>query len=137
LFRDNTVSIASLFTEIETNDELFDPSVVKLTKSLSGQALYFSRQAIPYIRDEEKGNWVSVKKYFQHIGVYAFRPQTLFEITELPISELEKSESLEQLRWLENDYKIHLFETTEKTIGIDTQEDLNKFINILKSKKGF
>lgn len=130
LFQNDQVEIATLCTEIRDMEQVFDPSVVKVVKNKSLKALYFSRHGIPFHRDQENIN--NNLQYFKHIGIYAFRPSTLLEITQLPAAMLERSESLEQLRWLENDYDIYVEETLEQSIGIDTEEDVKKFREYLE-----
>lgn len=93
--------------------------------------MYFSRSIIPYIRGEEKSNWINKFNYLKHIGLYAYRANVLREITKLPQSSLELAESLEQLRWLQNGYQIKVGITNIETIGIDTPEDLEKQKNLL------
>jgi 3-deoxy-manno-octulosonate cytidylyltransferase (CMP-KDO synthetase) len=90
------------------------------------QAIYFSRSVIPYLRGIERTEWLHHHTFYKHIGIYAFRAEVLKEVTLLPQSSLEKAESLEQLRWLENGYKIGVGISEIETIGIDTPEDLIK-----------
>jgi 3-deoxy-manno-octulosonate cytidylyltransferase (CMP-KDO synthetase) len=108
---------------------------VKVVANKNQEALYFSRSAIPYFRNLEPSEWVTHHTYFKHIGMYGYRTDVLNKITQLDISSLEKTESLEQLRWLENGYRIKVKETTIETIGIDTPDDLAKAIAYLKSTK--
>lgn len=119
-------NIATAAKKITDKETLFNPNSVKVVFSQSGKALYFSRQTIPYIRGVEKVNWLNQQDFFKHIGIYAFRTSTLLEIIQQPMSNFEKSESLEQLRWLENDYIIGVLQTEFETIGIDTPEDLER-----------
>lgn len=105
-------------------DTLADPNLVKVTVSSRGEALYFSRSVIPYVRNAETATWPAAVDYHTHVGLYAYRPQVLREIVALPRSPLEIAESLEQLRWLENGYRIAVAETDKPTIGIDTPADL-------------
>lgn len=125
---DTWIEIATLCTPIETQDEIKNPNTVKVVKAINNKALYFSRSPIPFQRDPEETN----TKYFQHIGIYAYRNKTLQTITKLQESSLEQTEKLEQLRWLENGNIIHVFETNYKGFGIDTPEDLVKAKNRLK-----
>jgi 3-deoxy-manno-octulosonate cytidylyltransferase (CMP-KDO synthetase) len=90
------------------------------------QALYFSRSIIPYFRNKDRKDWLAGHTYYKHIGLYAYRAEVLREITSLPQSPLEITESLEQLRWLENGYVIKVGISEVETIGIDTPEDLEK-----------
>ena len=120
-FKDPEVMVASLMHEITKDIE--DPNVVKVVCDENDNALNFSRSAI---RSPKAG-------FLKHIGVYAFRRKTLFEFVELPESDLEKIEKLEQLRLLENGYKIKMVLTSYKGIGIDTPQDLEKAENLLKT----
>ncbi|NBP68459.1 MAG: 3-deoxy-manno-octulosonate cytidylyltransferase [Cytophagia bacterium] len=124
--------IATLVKELKDQESLFNPNVVKAVVSLSGKALYFSRSPIPHARNSKEDNWLSQHKYFKHIGMYAYRTDVLEALTKLPVSPLEKIESLEQLRWLDNGYEILTTETKSETIGIDTPEDLQKALAYLK-----
>lgn len=125
-FDDPEVQIATLGKKFENNDDIFDPNKVKVVFSAQGTALYFSRSAIPYCRGAEQKEWLAVTSFYKHVGMYAYRPQVLEEITMLTPGILEKTESLEQLRWLENGYKIAVRVTDHESIGIDTPEDLKK-----------
>jgi len=129
-FLDPGVKIATLAKSINDPTELFNPNVVKVVVSKNNQALYFSRQALPYLRNSEQENWSREFLFYKHIGLYAYRPETLMEITKLEASRLEMAESLEQLRWLENGFQIHVNITEKESISIDTPEDLSKFSNI-------
>ncbi|NBW36882.1 MAG: 3-deoxy-manno-octulosonate cytidylyltransferase [Cytophagia bacterium] len=124
--------IATLVKELKDQESLFNPNVVKAVVSLSGKALYFSRSPIPHARNSKEDVWLSQHKYFKHIGMYAYRTDVLEALTKLPVSPLEKIESLEQLRWLDNGYEILTTETKSETIGIDTPEDLQKALAYLK-----
>ncbi|MFA8451308.1 MAG: 3-deoxy-manno-octulosonate cytidylyltransferase [Bacteroidales bacterium] len=128
-FSNQNTDIATLVKKIDDSEELHNPNNVKVVFSKNRKALYFSRQAIPFMRNEEqKTQWISKHNYFKHIGVYAYRADVLREVTKLSISTLEKSESLEQLRWLENDYEIVVAETSIEAISVDTPEDLEKLL---------
>lgn len=105
-------------------ETLFDPNLVKVVRGYDGEALYFSRSVIPYVRGVEWQQWLSTTDYFTHIGIYGYRAATLKLITSLPPSTLEKAESLEQLRWLQNGLRIMTAVTDFETVGIDTPEDL-------------
>lgn len=126
-FDDPETMIATLgrpFTEKDSINDLENPNSPKLICDNNGFAMYFSRNIIPYIRGEEKSNWINKFTYLKHIGLYAYRANVLSEITKLPQSSLELAESLEQLRWLQNGYRIKVGITRVETIGIDTPEDL-------------
>lgn len=128
-FTDPNTMIATLgrpFTEKDTIKDLENPNSPKLICDNNGFAMYFSRSIIPYIRGEEKEKWLNKFTFLKHIGLYAYRTKVLSEITKLPQSSLEIAESLEQLRWLQNGYKIKVGITTIETIGIDTPDDLKK-----------
>ena len=125
-FEDPQIQIATLAKTFEQNSDIFDPNKVKVVCSVKQTALYFSRSAIPFCRGIEKENWLKETAFYKHIGMYAYRPEVLKEITALPQSCLEKTESLEQLRWLENGYTIAVRFTDHESIGIDTLEDLEK-----------
>ena len=114
------------FTDKNTINDLENPNSPKIVCDNNGFAMYFSRSVIPYIRNTEKHNWINNFNYLKHIGLYAYRSNVLEEITRLPQSSLEIAESLEQLRWLQNGYKIKVGITDTETIGIDTPEDLKK-----------
>lgn len=128
-FDDPETMIATLgrpFTEKDSINDLENPNSPKLICDNNGFAMYFSRNIIPYIRGEEKSNWINKFTYLKHIGLYAYRANVLSEITKLPQSSLELAESLEQLRWLQNGYRIKVGITHVETIGIDTPEDLKR-----------
>ncbi|MCQ2300567.1 MAG: 3-deoxy-manno-octulosonate cytidylyltransferase [Bacteroidales bacterium] len=125
-FADPKVQIATLKKEITTQEELFSPNCVKVIEGNDGNAIYFSRNPIPYLRGKEKEEWLTHRKFYKHIGVYAFRREVLQEVVKLQQTPLEVSESLEQLRWLENGYRIAVRETNAENIGIDTPEDLER-----------
>ena len=114
--------IATLTSVITNPAEIDDPNKVKLVFDKNHKALYFSRHTIPYLRNPEQ----FTPRYFKHIGIYGYRHQVLQELIKLPESDLEKSEKLEQLRWLENGYSIHVAECHYEGIGIDTPEDLKQ-----------
>ncbi len=125
-FEDEKVEIATLAKRFEQPADIFDANKVKVVCSAKGTALYFSRSAIPFCRGIEQDHWLDTTLFYKHVGMYAYRPQVLKEITALPQGRLEKAESLEQLRWLENGYTIAVRETTHESIGIDTPDDLKR-----------
>lgn len=125
-FEKESVDIATFGKKIEDTEELFSANVVKLVRGSDNQALYFSRSAIPYCRDAYKDDWIEQHSYFKHIGIYAYRKEVLNQLVTLPEGQLEKVESLEQLRWLEAGYRIAVLETEHESIGIDTPEDLKR-----------
>jgi len=128
-FDDPTTQIATLvkpFTTDDTTEALENANSTKVVLNNNMNALYFSRSIIPYQRNVDKVDWLKNHTYYKHIGLYAYRVGVLKEITALPQSSLELSESLEQLRWLENGYTIKTGITRIETIGIDTPADLEK-----------
>ena len=129
---DGDVELATLIKKITTNDELFNLGEVKTVFNKKMEALYFSRQPIPYYRNAAELDWLQEQDYYKHIGIYAYRADILERISNLAVSDLEKAESLEQLRWLENGLKIRLAFTEFESICIDTREDLEKVLATLK-----
>jgi len=129
---DGTVELATLIKKITTTDELFNLGEVKTVFNKEMEALYFSRQPIPYYRNAAELDWLQQQDYYKHIGIYAYRADILELISQLPVSVLEKAESLEQLRWLENGLKIKLAFTEFESVCIDTKEDLEKVLTTLK-----
>lgn len=117
-----------------TYETLSNPNTPKVIVNPQGQALYFSRSVIPYLRGVEQGQWASHRTYYKHIGIYAYRVEVLKQITQMQQTPLELSESLEQLRWLENGLTIQTAETHIETIGIDTPEDLQKAEKYLQNR---
>ena len=105
---------------------LFNQNTPKVVLDEAGNALYFSRSIIPYVRNHEWREWIDNCQFYTHVGLYAYRADVLDEITRLPQSPLELAESLEQLRWLQNGYRIATALTDSQAIGIDTPEDLKK-----------
>ncbi len=133
-FRDKSVEIATLARKIEVqegNDFLFNPNVVKVTFNQEMNALYFSRSVIPYLRNVNEDDYLKQGLHYTHIGMYAFRTEVLKQIVALPQSVHEKSESLEQLRWLDHGYSIRVAETNYKSFGIDTPEDLEEAARLI------
>ena len=123
------VQIATLIKRIATEDDLNNPNVVKVVFDRQFKALYFSRAYIPYSREKIIDGKIDHGNYFKHIGIYGYRSDILLKIAGLPLSSLEKAESLEQLRWLENGYTIHVMQTELESIAIDTPADLLKITN--------
>jgi 3-deoxy-manno-octulosonate cytidylyltransferase (CMP-KDO synthetase) len=123
-FEDKDADIATLIRKVNSGEDIFNPNQPKVIVDARGFALYFSRAAIPYIRGAEMKEWSSRHVFYKHIGIYAYRSATLKELTRLDASSLEKAESLEQNRWLENGFRIKTAVTQWENIGIDTPEDL-------------
>lgn len=129
LFIEPSTQIGTLVKKITSNLELFDPNVVKAVFGAHGDALYFSRQTIPYLRDTIKEKWLETTDFYKHIGIYAYRPDVLKKIAHLAEGKLEKSEKLEQLRWLEQNMKVRVEITESESVAIDTPDDLLKLSN--------
>lgn len=129
LFSLPETEIGTLIMKIESENDLFNPNIVKVVTALTGQALYFSRQPIPYRRDVPEKDWTKHHTYFKHIGLYGYRTDILAEIVKLKPGKLEYAEKLEQLRWLENGYRISVKQTNFESVAVDTPEDLSKINN--------
>ncbi len=125
-FKDPSVKIATLVRRVSPGEDLENPNHPKVILDKASDAIYFSRSVIPYIRDLERNEWAKKHNFYKHVGMYAFKTDTLKEITALPGSALELAESLEQNRWLENGYRIRCAATEWESISIDTPEDLEK-----------
>jgi len=125
-FYDKSVEIATLIRRAEPNEDIFNPNQPKVIVDSNRNALYFSRAAIPFIRDSEMNQWSVKHAYYKHIGLYAYRTEVLSKIILLARSPLEIAESLEQNRWLENGFRIRTAITKWESFGIDTPEDLEK-----------
>lgn len=128
-FDDADTQIATLgkpFTAEMGMEALENPNSPKIVVDNRGYAMYFSRSVIPYIRNTRREEWIGQFPYLKHIGLYAYRRDVLRQVTQLPQSSLEIAESLEQLRWLQNGYKIRVGLTDVETVGIDTPEDLQR-----------
>ena len=126
LFNSTPAQIGTLKKELSNKEDLFNPNVVKVVSGLDKRALYFSRNPIPFVRNSKETDWLEEQKFYKHIGLYGYRSEVLKKLVILDPSALEISESLEQLRWLENGYEIFVSETQYESIGIDTPEDLMK-----------
>ncbi len=143
-FPTDIATLVHPFTEHNTWEDLMNPNYVKVAiardkdnsnSSIIGNALYFSRTPIPYMRGVEQKEWLKGGQYFRHIGLYAYRADVLGRITQLPPSILEQTECLEQLRWLENGLQIRVALTHHTSIGIDTPDDLQYAIHYLSTLK--
>ncbi|MEI6816066.1 MAG: 3-deoxy-manno-octulosonate cytidylyltransferase [Bacteroidota bacterium] len=126
-FKNEATQIATLVKGITLLDDIFNKNIVKVVIDKQMKALYFSRSPIPFSRNCEEQQWLQHAPYYKHIGIYAYRNRILKEITELDQSILEKTESLEQLRWLENGYGIQVAITELESIAVDSPEDILKF----------
>jgi 3-deoxy-manno-octulosonate cytidylyltransferase (CMP-KDO synthetase) len=124
---DDRVELATLIQKIKTLDQLLSPNEAKVVLNNRKEAMYFSRAPIPYVQKGEQNDWLSLTTFYRHMGLYAYRADILKRITQLPVSALEKAESLEQLRWIEHGFTIKTVETdAEDGMCIDTPEDLDK-----------
>jgi 3-deoxy-manno-octulosonate cytidylyltransferase (CMP-KDO synthetase) len=123
---DGITELATLVKPITDVDTLLNPNSPKVVLNTSSEAMYFSRHPIPYLRGQQPETWLHHHQYYKHIGLYAYRANILAQITQLPPSSLERAESLEQLRWLENGYRIRAVVTDLESHGIDTPEDLQR-----------
>ena len=123
-FENKTTQIATLVKKINAIETLENPNNPKVVLNGNKEALYFSRAAIPHLKDLKKEDWLNHHTFYKHIGIYGFRKATLKKISQLPSSLLEQKEGLEQLRWLENGYRIQTAETNFESIAVDCQEDL-------------
>ena len=131
-FDDPSTEIATLGKPFGNDmDAINNPNSPKIVVDKKGYAMYFSRSVIPFVRGKESKEWPLSYPFLKHIGLYAYRRNVLAEVTRLPQGELEKAESLEQLRWLENGYRIKVGLTDVETVGIDTPEDLARAENFL------
>jgi len=131
-FSDDSVEIATLIRKVQKGEDINNPNQPKVIINYNGDAIYFSRAPIPHFRDAKMKDWTEKHSYYKHIGLYAYRTQTLNMITLLPRSPLEIAESLEQNRWIENGFRIRTATTLWENIGIDTPEDLEKAKLLLK-----
>ena len=127
-FDDNKTNIATLVKTINTTEDIFDVNKPKVTFDKNMNAICFSRSPIPFIRNAEKSEWHLKHEFYRHIGMYAYKTETLTELTKLEQSPLELAESLEQLRWIENGYKIKVAKTNFDSFGVDTREDLKRIL---------
>ncbi|MEQ8475435.1 3-deoxy-manno-octulosonate cytidylyltransferase [Fulvivirga sp.] len=123
---DGETELGTLVKKIDHINDVFDSNVVKCVFNAHSEAMYFSRSAIPHLRNHPKEEWLKHHDFFKHIGIYGYRIDVLNSITKLPVSGFEKAESLEQLRWLENGYKIKVAITDIQSYGVDTPADLEK-----------
>lgn len=135
-FDDPTTQIATLGKPFESMEAVENPNSPKIVTDVNGFALYFSRSVIPFVRGIDHAQWLGHYPFLKHLGIYAYRREVLRQVTRLPQSSLEKAESLEQLRWLQNGYRIRVGITNVETVGIDTPEDLKRAEEFMKKLKG-
>ncbi len=125
IVRDDT-PLASLAKRIDDADELFSPNAVKVVVNQEGNALYFSRNPIPFMRNVDRDEWLAKGRFYKHIGIYAYKADVLHQVAHMEPSALEQAESLEQLRWLENGLAIRMALSDAENISIDTPDDLHR-----------
>ncbi len=128
-FEDKNTELATLVNSTNDSGLIQNPNRIKVVLDKNDTALYFSRAAIPHMKSVDTKEWTSLGKYYLHIGIYGYQADILKVITKLPVSFLEERESLEQLRWLENGYRIKVAQTKFESYSIDSPEDVN---NVLK-----
>lgn len=129
LIENTTIPMGTLKKRIENPEEISNPNVVKVVTARNGDAIYFSRSPIPYHRSE-------TEVYFKHIGLYVYRREFLLGYSDLPVGPLEEAEKLEQLRALENGYRIRVAETEYESLGVDTPEDLERVSKLMGAVRG-
>lgn len=125
IVRDDT-PLASLAKRIDDEDELFSPNAVKVVVNQEGNAMYFSRNPIPFMRNVDRDEWLAKGRFYKHIGIYAYKADVLHQVARMEPSALEQAESLEQLRWLENGLAIRMALSDAENISIDTPDDLHR-----------
>lgn len=128
----NNVELVTQMIAVNSYEMLFDTGEVKIVLNADNEALYFSRAVIPFIKNVDEKNWYKHHTYYRHVGMYAYRKDILEKITALPVSSLEKAESLEQLRWIENGFRIKCILTKYESHCIDTPEDLERILQLMK-----
>lgn len=126
LFDHSATQIATLGKCFDSIEAAENPNSPKIVVDSEGFALYFSRSVIPFVRGRERSEWLARYPFLKHLGIYAYRREVLGQVTSLPQSPLELAESLEQLRWLENGFRIRVGLTDVETVGIDTPDDLKR-----------
>ncbi|HVA96009.1 MAG TPA: 3-deoxy-manno-octulosonate cytidylyltransferase [Candidatus Dormibacteraeota bacterium] len=126
---DESVAVATLMVPIARPADIMDPNIVKVVLDFDGNALYFSRAPIPWVRDRNSPVHV---QHMKHLGLYGFRRAALLDFPTLPVGDLERIEQLEQLRWMENGYKIRVAETIHDSISVDVPEDVARVEQLLR-----
>lgn len=131
VLKDGSTELATLIIPVDNHEVLFDMGEVKVVLNDNMEGMYFSRMVIPYIKGVPQGNWHQHHDYYRHVGMYAYRTDVLEKLTALPVSSLEKAESLEQLRWLQKGFKIKCAITQFDSHCIDTPEDVEKVLRLM------
>ena len=129
-FKNKETQIATLAKKINTTQDLFSASIAKILLNKNQEAICFSRQAIPHIRQVAEQDWLNHFTFYKHIGIYGYKTDVLEKITQLPPSAIENAEALEQMRWIENGYKIKVAETAFDSKAVDTPDDLKKLLTL-------
>ena len=137
VLEDATTELATQMIAVDSYEMLADEGEVKIVLNTKNEALYFSRAIIPYIKNIDQKDWHKHHPYYRHVGMYAYRRDILEKITKLPVSALEKAESLEQLRWLENGFKIKCVATEFDSHCIDTPEDLERMLKFMENNNHY
>jgi 3-deoxy-manno-octulosonate cytidylyltransferase (CMP-KDO synthetase) len=132
-FADAEVTLATLIKKISDFAELTSYNTPKVIINKNEEAIYFSRTPIPFQRDQEIEKWMDTHTYYKHIGIYGYRKAALEQITKLPVSSLERAEALEQLRWIENGFRIKTAQTDLESLSIDTPEDLQRALLVVNN----
>lgn len=131
VLEDEQTEIATQVIPVSSAELLHDPGEVKVVINIAGEGLYFSRSVIPYLKNVPPEEWHLHHPYYRHVGLYAYRMDVLAQLSALPVSTLEKAESLEQLRWLQAGYRIRCVPTTFESHCIDTPEDVEKVLRLM------
>ena len=134
IFNDPSTEMATLIRPVHDKKELLSTSDIWVVIDKNDYALYFSREVIPHVRGAQKDDWIEHHAYYKHIGMYGFTPKAIKQFASMNQTSLEKAESLEQLRWLENGGKIKVAHTTHHALSVDTQEDLDEVIEIIQKR---
>ena len=134
LISQEDVQLASLARRMDDEEELFSPNTVKVVMDKEGRAMYFSRSPIPFMRNVDKEQWLEKGDFYQHVGIYAYKADALRNIAAMQPTALELSESLEQLRWLENGMEIRMAVTDSVNVSIDTPVDLAKAEQLIQNQ---
>ncbi len=132
VLQDGTTELATQMIAVDSYEMLFDKGEVKIVLNTNNEAMYFSRMVIPFIKGVDEKEWHTQHQYYRHVGMYAYRKDILEMITKLPVSSLEKAESLEQLRWIENGFAIKCVLTKYESHCIDTPEDVERVLKTMQ-----
>lgn len=134
-WQESRCRVVTAVARVKQAERLADPNTVKVVRALNGRAIYFSRSAVPYLRGVPLAEWPEKHAYWSHIGVYGYDRKTLEEYPRMPVTEIEKIESLEQLRFVEHGLDIRTVETDYHPVAIDTAEDLERARALLETRQ--